>query len=537
MKHYNKGFSLLETMLVLAIAAAAVMLASHYQTHEIRQTQARQVGQQIYQYHNAIKAYTMSGVVDFATLPTGTFVGVNWLKSTSCGGTASREFLPCDYPDTLTFGQLSFSSTVTKGVNSDGDPVIDITTITSPFITNDGIERSDLAGLAAIAAAGYSSIFAPISSTFGNVTSDPKTAVISMTAYNAPGGDDIWLRTNGTNDMKGSINFSGTDPEDNNLTGVNRIAAEDGGTLTLGDAGTLTGDLVVEYDSEILGQLYVQDDLNVDGMADVTGNVRSRSNVLADNNMIAGGDVAAGNDVRASGEVRAGTNVLAGQNVTAARDLSAGGDLSVADDATIRGDTSVLGKATISGDAVVHSRLSAMQDLTVARNSYFSGNATVSGYTDLQGGFRSRGDSHVDGYLYLGRTVSEGSGCSQRGALAKLSNGAAVSCASGKWEKINGQAPPPQASHCKAQTLKYYKFKRSVNSSTYRYSSYHTLSGSFSVAITPIGGTRTKSYTQRNWSQCSYNYTITTTYTCMAHGKFGAPSKSYSRSPTACDPG
>ncbi|WP_415913406.1 prepilin-type N-terminal cleavage/methylation domain-containing protein [Neptuniibacter sp. QD37_11] len=517
MKSKCSGFTLLETLLVLMVMSVIIVMSAHYQTHEIRQEKSRQIGQQLYQYHNAIKAYTMNGVASFALLPTGTYSGVRWLKSTTCGGNAAREYLPCSFPEVIEFGQLAFTSVVTKGLNADSDPVVRVATSTTPFKTGDGVERSDLAGLAAIAAAGYSSVFAPISSTFGSVSSDPKTAVITMTAYNAPGGDDIWLRTNGTNEMKGSITFSGTNPEDNNLQGVNRITAENGGTLILGNSGSLTGDLVVEYDSEILGELYVQDDLNVDGLAAIKGDVRSGANIIANNNVVAGNDL------------------LASRDVVADRDLIAGGQLIVDSDARIKGDTSILGKTTISGDAIVKERLIALQNLTVSRNSLFLGNATINGQAELKGGFRAGSDSYIDGYLHLGMTVTEGAHCNDLGTLAKLANGAAVSCASNKWEKLNGKLEV--ATHCEAQTLKYEKYNKKITDSNYNKSSSHSTTGSKNVPRVAVGSIDGMIYASDTYGNTcgQYRYTVQTIFTCLTTGEYSEPEISYSRRKVECE--
>ncbi|WP_415913137.1 prepilin-type N-terminal cleavage/methylation domain-containing protein [Neptuniibacter sp. QD37_11] len=518
----SKGFTLIELILVLALVASAIVLAAHYQNHEIRQVQARKTGQLLYQYHNAIKAYAMNGVNDFASVVVGTRTGVNWLKGTGCGGTANKDYLPCTFPETLSFGQLEFSANVTKGLNADGDEVINITTNTTPFTTLDGTPRSDLAGIAAMATAGYSSVFAPISSTFGDVSSDPKTAVITMTAFNAPGGDDVWLRTNGSNDMKGSINFSGVDAEDNNLTGVNRITAEDGGVLTLGDAGSLTGDLVVEYDSDILGQLYVQDDLNVDGMADVQGNVRSHANVIADvdvgagRHVRAGSEVRAGTDVIAGSDVKAGRNVGAANNVTAGQDVIAGDDLEARDDLMVGDDASILGNIDIDGNAVVGQRLDVMRDLFVQNNSTLR-NLNVTGNTTTRS-ISASGDISLTGYLNLGRTVSEGGSCSRRGSLAKLSSGAAVSCANGKWEKLNGGTappPPPTPRVCQGSTFNAAQIYR-----TYRQYAYYRWVG-ISVPTAFVGDSQTQSRTYKPMS--SVTLTARTTRNCLSNGQWGNP--------------
>ena len=186
----QKGFTLIEMILVIGLMAVATMISFYEKKLDMEQTQARITGVHLYEYNNAVRAWISQNVgAASGAKPTGS----RWLKSTSCGGTSSVGYLPCTFPDMdaatpLRFGQMQISSSVsTTGVTPNQTTVV--TTTTTPFRVVTGSVsslRTDLAGLAGVVAAagGVNSLSPMLASTDGSVSSDPATGIITMQASN-----------------------------------------------------------------------------------------------------------------------------------------------------------------------------------------------------------------------------------------------------------------------------------------------------------------------------------------------------------------
>lgn len=126
---------------------------------------------------------------------------------------------------------------------------------------------------------------------------------------------------------------------------------------------------------------------------------------------------------------------------------------------------------------------------------------------------------------------SVGNNCTTK-TIGTTSTGVLLSCVSGKWVLAagkDGEDGGGVATHCPATTLKYYTFNSAFS---------HSLNGNFSVPKTNLGVKRSKSVTYGSACDCcgSY-YLMTTTYTCLATGSFGARAKSVTSHTSFCDPG
>ena len=300
----QKGFTLIEMILVIGLMAVATMISFYEKKLDMEQTQARITGVHLYEYNNAVRAWISQNVgAASGAKPTGS----RWLKSTSCGGTSSVGYLPCTFPDMdaatpLRFGQMQISSSVsTTGVTPNQTTIV--TTTTTPFRVVTGSVsslRTDLAGLAGVVAAagGVNSLSPMLASTDGSVSSDPATGIITMQASNN-GASDAWLRTDGSNTMNSNIVYKATNPANlRTLTNVSRVQALTSEILYVGNAtGWVTGQPVVVSSNQSVNGVLTVDNLN--GAA--TGLQLSQGDIVSANGRLhAGTDVVAQRDVIAS---------------------------------------------------------------------------------------------------------------------------------------------------------------------------------------------------------------------------------------------
>ncbi|WP_415913013.1 type II secretion system protein [Neptuniibacter sp. QD37_11] len=492
MKKMETGFTLIEIVVMLAIVSIGVAFYAQQQSHADKVDQARSVGQQLFQYHNALKAYALRASVDPSSISTGSHTGVKWLKDTGCGGTADQAYLPCSFQENFPFGGLNYKANVSTSNNSNGDTIITINSETSPYISKDGLARPDLAGLAAITASGNSSILTPISQSLGDLSSNPKTATISMTASNTPLSSDVWLRTDGTTPMDASITFSNTNNEDRNLTNVSKILPKNSRNLIFGDA-SLSGNLVVDYDTSIYGSLLVQNDLethgdiSVAGLIHSKGDIHTKSNISSDSSFISDGSISIAKSADMDGNITSGQNTSSGQNtnidgaldvsanMSAGKGISTRGELHVSGDISTqsyfaaKGEITALDNMRAANSATVKGTVESGLDIIGAKgivissdsilddNLAVSGLATIGGNTSVGNNVFVNGNLHakrdaefnqdvkvdgkstfntLSGDLQVAPRGTVGRGCSPNGRIATDSVGELLSCANGKWKKM-----------------------------------------------------------------------------------------------------
>lgn len=329
MRFKQQGFTLLELMLVVALAAITTLVQFYDRQADLEQAQARVTGATLFQYNNAVRA----SLAQDNNIAVGTRTGSAWLKNTTCGGTypVGKELLPCNFPSAnaanpISFGKLGVT-TVLTATGIAPNRKITATTTTSPFTLYRSTTpqlRSDLAGMAAISAAaalgtGYTTGSGGASPTSGatdsSFKSDATTAQITMVASNIS-ASDIWLRTDGGNSMHAPLTFDGVDPLNRQITGASRIQNIAGQILYLGSptgiAPVSGASVVMDANAEVIGSLRVRNSLVVDNGAAITGSVSATGNVSANQNISAGGAIYAGQNVTAAGAVTAGGNVSAG---------------------------------------------------------------------------------------------------------------------------------------------------------------------------------------------------------------------------------
>lgn len=254
----EKGFTLIEMILVMGLLAGMTVLNFSEKQAELDQMKAKTIGRTIAEYNHAVGAW----IANNPGATSASKEGTSWLKNSSCGGeqSGSVQYLPCSFPEAspanpLPFGDLQLSSEI---VNTGSE--LTVTTTSTPFRMKSS-PRSDLAGLASITAAGSSVARGETQTASTSFTANPSTAELVMVASNAA-NSDTWLRVDGANTMNGSITFdtgvAATNREIINLSRIQSFASE---VLYLGKPGgatSVTPDRVrVDADQEILGTLVV----------------------------------------------------------------------------------------------------------------------------------------------------------------------------------------------------------------------------------------------------------------------------------------
>lgn len=327
----QEGFTLLEVLMVVAIMSILAVIDIQDRTLRIEQEKARQLGMELYKYNSAVREYvSVHGGSNSASSFLGTKTGVNWLKSSSCGGTADKDYLPCNYLSSTggqtTYGRMTFTTTLTAPVL--GEKMTGVTVMSKFTIA--GKQRDDLAGLAALVARGASS-----NSDTPLLHTTDGTGVYCATAnsdklYNLCASNigrivlrastdvsqDSWLRTDGSNKMLNAITFetgdaaSDTSFGNREIRNVTRIfngftgtRPGDDGSLTIGNAGLTQAtafDVIVDADQEVLGALEVRsyvrgdkfiDDDDVNYYLDPNGN--TVLNDVTTNTLVVNNDVKA----------------------------------------------------------------------------------------------------------------------------------------------------------------------------------------------------------------------------------------------------
>ena len=411
MSRSQKGVTLIEMIMVLALVAVATMLSFYEKQADLEQARARQVGGILYQYNNAVRARLAKG--DITTSQNN--VGSAWLKNSSCGGplTVGKEYLPCEFPaaditDPISFGRLTLATSVTV-TGMAPTRKVKATTTSTPFILysqGNPTVRADLSGLATLSAAaalmtGYqtgASGNSPLTATTdSSYKSDPITAKMTMIASNSA-DSDVWLRTDGGNSMHATLNFDSPDATNRMIMGASRVQNLAGQVLHLGSGTALipvtTSSVVVDSDTEILGDFRIRKNANIDGSVTAQGAVNGQTG-----NFVSSVNTRQGNF---TGVVNA-LAVISSHQVEGTTFIDA-------DDRTYQ---------------MKPAATSTLRDITV-KNS-----GTIKYLTSDEVGVNSA--LSVNGYIYLNGRANLGLGCLTNGQMGSDATGKILSCQAGVW--------------------------------------------------------------------------------------------------------
>lgn len=226
---HQKGALMFELMIVLAVAGFVLGMQLKKDKLDIDQVSAKADGLMVAQVNNAIRKRIAD---EGSSMVAGTYTSVNWLHDLTCpGGLASKVYLPCHVS-----GEFHYDLTpVTTVTNNAGA----VSASTNFGIMKTGTRtRIDLVSLAVLAANNENiQGETPIAGTFYSYEVDASGQLIASSSYDD--GLDQWLRTDGGNSMKATLDLGGNQVKNlgaavagNACTGTGLIAQQGGAILS-----------------------------------------------------------------------------------------------------------------------------------------------------------------------------------------------------------------------------------------------------------------------------------------------------------------
>lgn len=241
--HSQRGFSLIEAAIVIAIGMMAMIYGINFWTQDTAIKLGQAMGKTIAEYNSAVAAFINANLPGMQNnvlpSPVGIYWGTAWLKSSvDCPGVGTypgplgSSFLPCGFPDSPG-GGLQFNTVISN--NSVGSPfylaVSDLGRICKAGQGAGCLYDGAVAGAALLGARswiGVQRLQAEHEVGFTSYRIDPATGDFIAqidTATNA----DAWLRRDGSNAMAADLNMGG-----HNIVNVMHIRAQ-GDIATSGD--------------------------------------------------------------------------------------------------------------------------------------------------------------------------------------------------------------------------------------------------------------------------------------------------------------
>lgn len=418
----NKGFTLLELLLVIGITTSMAIVSFQDKMLETEQAQARSLGMEIFQYNSAVQNYLahQSGQQNPASVA-GTFKGVNWLKSTSCGGAADKAWLSCNFLShsggKTTLGRLGFTTEIkydpTTGLN--GRTVMDKLSLGSGGSRQ---ERADLSGLAALVASGayavsedgkavraQDSTVAYCPDTAGtspiNAVCQGDKGSIVMLSRNLSAADR-WLRVDHGNAMQNSLEFRTGDPTPASQTDIQAIDSVSRQIRNVARIYNLgSGNSNGESDNLYLGKRYGN---AAKSMATLPSNA-----VVIDADQEVLGKLVVAASIDAKGDISTKANFKADGSAVIKKDISAGSDLSVGGKTTLAGDVAAQSNVSIGKSLSVAGEMEGKQNLKIANGGNFGGDVIAKNITaggKIAGGtLNISGSGYFNGELFAQRLV------------------------------------------------------------------------------------------------------------------------------------
>ena len=261
------GFTLMEMLVVLAIVASITLQRMQTDMQDAREASARANATKMATYVSAVRKFAAEN----PGAATGTQTGVDWLRDSSCGGSASKPYLPCGTGMTLSYGQ-----TYTANIASAGSGLQIDVTFGAPEIGGD--PKPKLAAIMASNANGATGTAQdPSQDTFFSFDADVSTGEVTATV-NSNASLDSWLRRDGSNKMAGDLDMDDNEIQNaekvtSNATGVAFDAPQ--GSINI-DAATIDSEIdwgTVTASGDGSGALSIQGQGGNTGQLDVEGEV------------------------------------------------------------------------------------------------------------------------------------------------------------------------------------------------------------------------------------------------------------------------
>ncbi|PTH78996.1 polymer-forming cytoskeletal protein [Aeromonas veronii] len=427
----NKGFTLLELMLVIGITTSMAVVTFQDKMLETEQSQARRLGMEIFQYNSAVQNYLahQSGSQD-PSLIQGKHNGVNWLKSTKCGGEASREWLSCSFLShsggKTTLGRLNFNTEIKY------DPTAGLTgrTVMSKLELGDSKEeRADLAGLAALIASGAYTV----SERGGAVTAQDSTiaycpdTVVTSSINTVCQGDkgsivmlsrnlsesDRWLRVDHGNVMQSALEFRTGDPtpaSQADIQAIDSVSRQIRNVARIYNLGS--GNSNGESDNLYLGKKHgdaakamvtlPNNAVVVDADQEVLGKLVVAATIDAKGNISTDGDLIAKKNADIKGSINIGADAQIGKSLTVSGQTRSVGNLYT------DGQLSSKGSAFIEGSLQTNQKITGLGSLDIKQDGVFGGNVRASNINAA---------GNIDGASISSRSLNVSGGGSFGGAI------------------------------------------------------------------------------------------------------------------------
>lgn len=467
----KKGFSLLELMMVLAIASAISFLKFQELKQNQENIKADAVGQQIKQIGQAVNGYISIHYDKLSTLTNSKSESTDPGPRTCSTSTntctityqtlISEGLLPSSFSG-INANQSSYTILLKRSGISPNYVINGLVTTNSAW-TEGSTVRYDLLGKAMQAAgidsgmskststvSGYSGSWSEKSSDYSNIN---KVGVLGYRVGYDSSMYSVYLRRDGTLPMTGDLNMGSNSI--NNAQDITASGTTTSGTLKSTGNTNVGGNLTVAGSSTMTGALQVNNTINSSSSITAAGNVTAGNWVWAKNGY--GDTIGLGGDAAANDyEIRLGsgkTLTLYSPNATQySTVLNVNRNMVVNERLATNGldpnnlpsgwggglrTYDVYGSGTIAaGDNSGNIKAS----INAAGYIYATGNINVDGNAYINGSINSGGDINVGKrlnayeYVYVNGVAVSGNSCSPNGLQGRTSEGQLLSCVNGVWK-------------------------------------------------------------------------------------------------------
>lgn len=426
------GFTLVETLLVLAVSLSMMGLKFKELRSELLADQAKIAGEQIKSVGNAVNGYIVANYADLIQLKSNSSRVCSGQVCTITSQTLiDSGLLPATFTGKNVFGS-DYSIQLRRAGSAPTYTINGLIITNKPWADGKQINH-DLLGLAMRAAgadsgvsknntqiSGYSGVWTEKQSDFSSIT---KAGQLAYRAGFDSGMYTVYLRRDGTLPMTGDLNLDGHNI--NNIKDVNASGAVNAGSVK--SAGRIEGSTI-----------HSAGFISAGGAVDAGGELSARNGY---GDVISLGGDAYGNDY----EIRLGspkTLTVFSPNGRYTTTMQVRRNVKIDERLGLMGtDPNVLpagwGGGLTTTDVYANGTvgLGSGGGLSAYINS--SGNVFAS--NNITGGsVTSNGRLTAGEFVQVNGVANEGSGCSPNGLIGRDSTGAMLSCQSGAWRKSSG---------------------------------------------------------------------------------------------------
>ena len=454
------GFTLIELILVISIAAAMSFLSFQKFMQDQEISQANAAGEQLKKVGDAVNSYVAVKYDKLSALANATGATTDPGPRTCDSATSSctitiqtlinEGILPSTHNGLNSF-KSGYSIVLKRSGTAPYYNVNGLVATTKPWIGTGNKIRYDLLGSAMKMAgidsgitnnstskvSGYNGNWTQSNTTFSNITQSGQLAYqVGYGSYSY----SIYLRRDGTLPMTGNLNMGSQSI--NNAKDITASGTTQSGALRSTGATAVGTTLNVAGATTLSGAVSANNNLNVAGTTTLAGtNVNGQLNANS-NFMAAGTSNLRGATTLNSTLNVAGTSTLAGTNVNG--QLNANSNFMAAGTSNLRGattlnstlnvaGTSTLAGTNINGILTANNAINANNVINASGN--ITSNGQVRGSTVVSGGRTTVGE-----YVQISGIATAGAACSPNGLQGRDTTGALLSCVNGKWYKGSNSA-------------------------------------------------------------------------------------------------